>query len=273
MVKNTPWSRESYDILAHHTRWNQSEVEKIMPEDTIYVTMLRHPVDLFESLWSYSKLSAAYGMTLEEFAFANKSSEKFRKRVRGQLGQNQMHWDFGVPQNQIENVEVTKGLIREIEANFDLVMIAERFDESMVMLKNLLCWGTPDVASFKVNARNESLKVGLSNDVRTKLQEWNNGDQVLYSYFYEKFDKEVKEFGASRMSEELDDLHSQNEAIKKECLVSEEKGKDLEGAIRPYGPVIGFKVNSANRTCLDYARTELSFLEVIKSSQKTKTAQ
>ena len=30
--------------------------------------------------------------------------------------------------------------IEEMEETFDLVMVAERWDESMVLLKNLLCW-------------------------------------------------------------------------------------------------------------------------------------
>ena len=30
--------------------------------------------------------------------------------------------------------------IEEMEDTFDLVMVAERWDESMVLLKNLLCW-------------------------------------------------------------------------------------------------------------------------------------
>jgi hypothetical protein len=38
-------------------------------------------------------------------------------------------------------------------------MIAERFDESMVLLADLLCWPLEKVTSLKVNARKPHLKV------------------------------------------------------------------------------------------------------------------
>jgi hypothetical protein len=39
------------------------------------------------------------------------------------------------------------------------VMIAERFDESMVLLADVLCWPLEKVVSLKVNARKPQLKV------------------------------------------------------------------------------------------------------------------
>ena len=40
-------------------------------------------------------------------------------------------------------------------------MIAERFDESMVLLADLLCWPLEKVVSLKVNARKPELKVSI----------------------------------------------------------------------------------------------------------------
>ena len=36
--------------------------------------------------------------------------------------------------------------IEEMEDTFDLVMVAERWDESMVLLRDLLCWEFRSVA-------------------------------------------------------------------------------------------------------------------------------
>ena len=36
------------------------------------------------------------------------------------------------------------------ENEFDLVLLAERFDESLVVMKDVLCWDTQDIKYLKV---------------------------------------------------------------------------------------------------------------------------
>ena len=42
---------------------------------------------------------------------------------------------------------------RELDAQFDLVLILERFDESLVLLQDLMCWPTEDIVYLKQNER------------------------------------------------------------------------------------------------------------------------
>ena len=37
------------------------------------------------------------------------------------------------------------------ESEFDLVLLAERFDESLVVMKELLCWDLQDIMYLKVS--------------------------------------------------------------------------------------------------------------------------
>ena len=57
----------SYSILCLHTRFNKKEMEKVMGDNTVYVTMLRDPVDVFESQYGYYKLEKQFGMSLGSF--------------------------------------------------------------------------------------------------------------------------------------------------------------------------------------------------------------
>ena len=43
------------DILAHHMRYSP-EVTKLFGKDSIYISILRNPVIMFESLFNYMKL-------------------------------------------------------------------------------------------------------------------------------------------------------------------------------------------------------------------------
>ena len=70
----------------------------------------------------------------------------YADRVRtGNLGQNQMLWDFGLDHSLLTNESAIRAKIFEIESYFDLVMVAERFDESIILLRDELCWSYRDV--------------------------------------------------------------------------------------------------------------------------------
>ena len=66
VLKNTPWERAkmNYSIMALHTRYNRKEMKNVMGPDTKYITMLRDPVDLFESAYVYYRMISSYNMTL-----------------------------------------------------------------------------------------------------------------------------------------------------------------------------------------------------------------
>ena len=60
------------NILCNHARYHQTNMRAVMPNDTIFVTILRHPVAQFESSFSYMTLDKILGMKnstnpIEEF--------------------------------------------------------------------------------------------------------------------------------------------------------------------------------------------------------------
>ena len=52
------------NILCLHTRFNMEEMDKVMGRDAAYVTMLRDPVSVFESLWHFYGLQGHFGMDI-----------------------------------------------------------------------------------------------------------------------------------------------------------------------------------------------------------------
>ena len=53
-----------YDIMALHTRYNRKQMEQVMGPNTRFITILRDPVDMFESAYVYYRLGTSYNMTL-----------------------------------------------------------------------------------------------------------------------------------------------------------------------------------------------------------------
>ena len=57
----------NYNILSLHTRWNKKEINEVMgskEDGTKYITILRDPVDLFESAWGFYSYETKFGISL-----------------------------------------------------------------------------------------------------------------------------------------------------------------------------------------------------------------
>ena len=89
--------------------------------------------------------------------------------------------------------------IDEIDSTFDLVLLTEKYSESMILLKDLLCWDYGDLTSLTLNAHDEKTKSKVSREGRKRLQEWMEADYFLYNHFKEKFELEVDSFGRDQM--------------------------------------------------------------------------
>ena len=78
---------------------------------------------------------------------------------KGLIGLNQQLFDMGVPAKKLFDVEKAFDIASNVIKKFDLVLIAERFEESMVLMADLLCWPLEFVAGIKHNAFPDRNKV------------------------------------------------------------------------------------------------------------------
>jgi hypothetical protein len=57
-----------FDIFAFHSLWNGTEVDKIIPKPSARFTLLRDPVDVFESGYVYMGLEKSFHMDINQYA-------------------------------------------------------------------------------------------------------------------------------------------------------------------------------------------------------------
>ena len=125
----------------------------LLLDNTIYFTILRDPIQTFISMWDYYNLDQMFfkhNLSISEF-FNKKNLPPQDVTVPEISLKHVLLHDFGLPLET--NEEMIEEKIREIEKTFDLVMIVEHFDASMVLLRNLLNWNFEDLTSLKLNAR------------------------------------------------------------------------------------------------------------------------
>lgn len=213
MIKNTLWEKAGlpYQVWALHGRWNFKEVSSLIEspsrgrdhfvnghinDDTVYITILREPLSQFKSLWNFYELSRRFKRTLNNYILFGPNKRHMAKnptnlrtrRHKGHLGLNQMLFDFGFHVEDPQNRETIEHKIKEIDETFDLVLMQEKFDESLILMKERLCWGYQDITYSSRNQRKYSKSVVLSERAEQKLRSLLAPDQALYSHFRKKFD-------------------------------------------------------------------------------------
>ena len=105
------------------------------------------------------------------------------RRPAAIIGRNQLLWDLGLNTSLMTNHSAVGEKIRQLDTQFSFVLLAERFDESLVMLARLLCWDLEQVRYLKQNARKASKVTNITKEARDTLTQWLEADYRLYNHF------------------------------------------------------------------------------------------
>lgn len=257
-----------------------SDVEEVMAPGAKYITILRDPAKQFESIFTYYGWRMRFKADLHRFLQRpDRYFQLFEPRSTRVAGRNPMCYDNGLDARRLTPGNGRLDSFIDILDNwYDLVLIAEHFDESLILLKDLMCWTLDDVVYFSQNARNNKSVVPLSRADTAAIRSWNWADQKLYAHFNKTLWERIEIFGRDRMDQELQLLAAKNQALSKDCI-----GKVMEqGDKRMWYPP-GIKVNSfivnENAThkqlCEQLTQPELDYLHkfrnnLIKAFQRQK---
>ena len=220
------------NILCNHARWNKQTMKELMEQDTVFITILRNPVSQFESTFSYMEFAHLLGIkgTTDPLATFFEDPVRIMAKISDisasgsvasylNLLRNGQSFDLGLESAQFFIEEKTNDAITELDGSFNLVLMMEYFDESLVLLARELCWDIRDVAYFKLNQRRSpDVKTKLSNQLVQKIGKWNRADVLLYDYFNRTFWKKVEKLGTAFWSD-VNLLRHYNKVLEDACLL------------------------------------------------------
>ena len=194
--------------------WNQTLIDELFPRGSAKkVTILRDPVTLLSSAWKYyysvmyprqaAKMSTAdrvahlNTLLQQPTAFYTEMMQTLNRRrhtLRSQL------FSFHGPKVWERNLEKDKvrEMIREMDAEFDLVLIMEYFDLGLALLSIELCWPLKYVSYLKMNAGMKA-KVKKKNYHEELIRVINYPDFMLYEHFNATFWKRIHAVGLVRV--------------------------------------------------------------------------
>ncbi|XP_032899225.1 galactosylceramide sulfotransferase [Amblyraja radiata] len=234
-----------FNIICNHMRFHSEEVHKLLPEDTVYFSILRNPAYLFESSFHY------FGRVIPltwKISGEDKLSEFLREPDRyydpngfnSHYLKNVLFFDFGYDNNLEFGDPRVEKYIKAIDERFQLVMLLEYFDESLILLKDVMCWNMDDILYFKLNIRKDSTISRMNGELYEKATRWNRIDSMLYGYFNATFWRKVRQYGFERMQHDVEELRERNDHMQSICI---DGGRPVdanaiqEASLQPWQPL------------------------------------
>ncbi|KAK6177217.1 hypothetical protein SNE40_015361 [Patella caerulea] len=267
-----PSLNKTYDMLCNHVIFNKSIFGHYMPRDTVYIAIVRDPYERFRSAYHYYRTVYSMGY----LKHGPTGADHFEQFIANQdiyeptnphysYTNNRMAVDFGFPTKYFKNSTKMLEYVHDLDLTLDLVMITERFDESMILLRRMLNWSFKDILYIKQNSLKNKPKNNINSTLMDKVKKFSELDYILYDYFYEKFDKRVKQ-QASNFSNEVSVFISIREQVARFCLTATSNETYLWLADTEWSEA--FTISYID--CKQIKASELKFLSILVSEQKSR---
>lgn len=214
---------DCFNVVCNHMRFDPEEVAKLLPPNAVYITILRDPADLFESSFHYYHRAVPFTWQIggeDKLApFLDSPQTFFNPDAFNSFYlKNLLFFDLGFDNNlEADDPRVMRD-IQKLSKHLDLVLIAEYFEESLILLKDMLCWSMDDILYFKLNVRRTSSVSLLTPELRARALKWNGADWKLYQHFNATFWTRVEMFGRERMKQEVEELRRRNAEMESICI-------------------------------------------------------
>ncbi|XP_071950152.1 galactosylceramide sulfotransferase-like [Antedon mediterranea] len=255
-----------YDMLVNHARYSRTEMQKVMKPNTTYITIFRDPSTQIESNFEYFLLRNTFhleNMPNPFQTFAENPSYYYSKYGQRSPFRHYMKnpnlYDLGLKESQQEDRGVVEKFIAKIAKEFDLVLIQEYFNESLLLLKKLMCWEIDDILYLSKGKRSKKIRFDIDQSLRESIRKWSWGDVLLYDHFNKTLWSKIRDYGPSFQTD-LAELEFNLNRILNNCTVP---NVVLDNRRETY-----FKLNKKGAPkCTHMLRNDLTFTKLIRIAQ------
>ena len=203
-------ARGGFNILCEHAVYSERIMSKLMPSDSEYTTIVREPISRLKSAFNFFYIDWRADIhsdePLQEYLsdirryeihIRSPSHIRHKKHCMGPgwtAGQNGMSLDLGFDNgfhqdtvDQTGNATYIREWLLHLQSHFKLVMIMEHFEESLVLLRRLMCWRMEDVLYLVRNVGHYDSKSDYADTISPSLMDnfrrFNQVDIALYDLF------------------------------------------------------------------------------------------
>ncbi|OWF42716.1 galactose-3-O-sulfotransferase 2-like [Mizuhopecten yessoensis] len=199
-----PPNNKIYDIACAHAGYNREEFSTVLPNDTVYIGVVREPYSHFRSFIRYFRpknvLNIPGNHPVLDYLSHSEHHIKYHGSIHIRTKKidhefNMMAIEFGFPGELFLNMD-RKGLqmyLRKLDKEMDIMLVVEHFDESIVLMRRLLNWDLRYMLYGKIHVNKEEdprLQFGSTEEQLFKNRSYL--DYALYDLFLEKMKKNLK---------------------------------------------------------------------------------
>lgn len=171
--------------------------------DSRYLTFVRDPQKrLVSHLIQFSRMPNSH--IRKDYLSGLTTLEILKKYSFFKNGQ--VNWISGLnKENGLSDKYKLDVAIKNIENHFAFVGITERFEESLLLMREVLNWKFPPFySSFNVSKKHEKNQMHLDKATLSLIEEMNQYDHMLYNYCLDRFEDNL-----SKVSINLSTYHRQ----------------------------------------------------------------
>jgi hypothetical protein len=170
-----------------------------------------------------------------------------------------------------DNMTRVRQEIKKLDRDFELVLIMEYFDESLILLKKAFCWTLQDLLYVKFNQRQHKPAIRIGEKVKRNIRKWNKADVMFYDHFNKTLWRKIEEYGPS-FWKDLKEFRQLNSKMQSSCVQRtqySQKGK----ASSWRGLILSYRLNpnvpSYERyVCMKILRNEVDYVDFFRKKYK-----
>lgn len=259
-----------FNISTQHLKYNRDLINSVMIPGHKKISIIREPTSNFISSYRYYQ----YMMTsiwldvglrtirdkknppteilykeMEDFLQSFEHAEKVIRRIpptsfarlgtyRSQLlyfgyftdknGREWHSYDYELPD------EIMNEWVRQLENEFDLILIMEHYDISLAVMVLKFCWKIEDVIYLKVNEQTKT-STTLSDKAVKVLEELNRPDYIFYDYMNATLWNTVAELGIEKVEAVAAEIDRRSHQVESECISPSKKtiGSHMKPVLLP----------------------------------------
>ncbi|XP_078606038.1 galactosylceramide sulfotransferase-like isoform X1 [Branchiostoma floridae x Branchiostoma japonicum] len=219
-----PLKNNAFNILTHHTVYNRDLISQIMPKDSYYLAILRHPINILKSVFNWCSLDSRLSIKSDNpVAYFLENIDQYAKQLDGVDSpvtlRNFMSFEFGYKSSPVQpSDDEIQMFVKTIKKDFNLIMILEHLDESLVLLRRIMCWDITDILYLTKNAESyDYRRAEISSDEVRMHREMSKVDYALFEHFNATLWEKIEQQG-SNFQDEVEHFKTVNGKVTKYCV-------------------------------------------------------
>ncbi|XP_064614955.1 galactosylceramide sulfotransferase-like isoform X2 [Liolophura sinensis] len=216
-----PPQGKKYEILCNHVMYDHSEFARILPSDAVFIGIVREPLPQLESyLYYYHFHDVPTDDKLTEYL-----DDPYTYALGKNIRPNPQTYYYGLDDRDRTNPTAIKEFISKIQREFDFIIVLERLDESLLLLKRKLCWKLTDILYIRKNTNRSNPRRARSHPQRTKHKAVALAEYRFYEHFQNELIREIVQQGVD-FQNELDFYKNILRSVKSFCLDNRRQWQD-----------------------------------------------